>query len=678
MPVNHTHQSSIQDWLLRAIVRVAAYLNAVGGDDVIGHYGFLVPYLDTARKQFPEITSLVELDKAWQTAAKRWHVELAASPAYPINRLRSAGLADEHLSLLFLAALVEIDARFGTVYSVLHPFPDELRPTIGLLDDLIRFNRPGTLNSSWKFIRDLEQRGLVEIHHQEKPRAAQTVGLTAPVWDALSGEAVSSPHPSLVHRSREEWATLEELRGLLPGDLLGRLARVPLLVDRRLAQGVVVRGMRGSGRLRALGAVARSLDLDLLIIRRPEKKLLPQLCRLAGALAVLQNAMPIIDLELAPGETVKLPALAGYQGIMGVILGREGNVSGPQADGCVTLHAPAPGYTARKQQWSQVLEPGVNGTQTVIDQASRSYHLTLGAVERAGPLSRAYAALNQHAHVEISDVQEACRTLNQQSLENLATQIHTKGTWEDLVISDNTQAELANLLVRCRHRETVLANLGRGFAGATRGVRALFSGASGTGKTLAARIISTQLGLDLYRVDLSSVVSKYIGETERNLSRLFARAEELDIILLLDEGDSLLTTRTDVRNSNDRYANMETNYLLQRLEQYEGIILITTNTINRVDSAFQRRMDVLIEFAIPDARQRQSLWYLHMPEQHTVSEHFIRQVSLRCQLTGGQIRNAALHATVQAVEAGSPVDETFLAEGVHREYTKIGAASPLR
>jgi len=209
-------------------------------------------------------------------------------------------------------------------------------------------------------------------------------------------------------------------------------------------------------------------------------------------------------------------------------------------------------------------------------------------------------------------------------------------------------------------------------------VRALFSGASGTGKTLAARIVSTELGLDLYRVDLSSVVSKYIGETEQNLSQLFARAEEQDIILLLDEGDSLLTARTDVRSSNDRYANMETNYLLQRLEQYEGIILITTNAVNRVDNAFQRRMDMFIEFNLPDAKQRQSLWYLHIPEQHTVSEQFIRQVSLRCQLTGGQIRNAALHATVKAVESGAPVSDAFLAEGVHREYTKMGAASPLR
>jgi SpoVK/Ycf46/Vps4 family AAA+-type ATPase len=208
-------------------------------------------------------------------------------------------------------------------------------------------------------------------------------------------------------------------------------------------------------------------------------------------------------------------------------------------------------------------------------------------------------------------------------------------------------------------------------------VRALFAGASGTGKTLAARILAAELGLDLYRVDLASVVSKYIGETEKNLSRLFARAEEQDVILLLDEGDSLLTARTDVRSSNDRYANMETNYLLQRLEHYQGIFLVTTNTPGRIDSAFQRRMDVYIEFNPPNAAQRYDIWRLHCPAQHALEDGFMRTVAARCNLSGGQIRNAALHATVLAVDVGQPLSHAHLTEGIAREYRKMGAASPL-
>ncbi|HWW75842.1 MAG TPA: ATP-binding protein, partial [Pyrinomonadaceae bacterium] len=162
-----------------------------------------------------------------------------------------------------------------------------------------------------------------------------------------------------------------------------------------------------------------------------------------------------------------------------------------------------------------------------------------------------------------------------------------------MAAGQETLRELANLESRCRHRERLHANVGESLGAQLNcGVRALFSGPSGTGKTLAARLLASTLGMDLYRLDLSSVVNKYIGETEKSLNQIFARAEELDVILLLDEGDALLTQRTNVNSSNDRYANLETNFLLQRLETFEGIIVVTTNASERIDSAFQRRMDV--------------------------------------------------------------------------------------
>src|SRR5262249_40443285 len=149
---------------------------------------------------------------------------------------------------------------------------------------------------------------------------------------------------------------------------------------------------------------------------------------------------------------------------------------------------------------------------------------------------------------------------------------------------------------------------------------AMFSGPSGTGKTLAARVLASQLQMDLYRVDLAAVVNKYIGETERNLNEVLSRAEELDVILLLDEGDALMTRRTDVSNANDRYANLETNYLLQRLEVYEGIIIITTNAAQRIDSAFMRRLDVVVDFGKPDVEERRRLWLKHLPPQNQISD----------------------------------------------------------
>ncbi len=210
-----------------------------------------------------------------------------------------------------------------------------------------------------------------------------------------------------------------------------------------------------------------------------------------------------------------------------------------------------------------------------------------------------------------------------------------------------------------------------------RGVRALFSGPSGAGKTLAARALAGALQMDLYRVDLASVVNKYIGETEKNLNRIFTLAEELDIILLLDEGDSLMTRRTDVRGANDRYANLETNFLLQRLESYEGIILITTNAAQRIDQAFVRRLDVVVDFSLPEAEQRRRLWELHLPLDHQVDEMFLERAIQRCKLSGGQIRNTALHAGLLALREGRPVCAEELADALQREYRKAGHPYPL-
>src|SRR5690606_34793224 len=187
----------------------------------------------------------------------------------------------------------------------------------------------------------------------------------------------------------------------------------------------------------------------------------------------------------------------------------------------------------------------------------------------------------------------------------------------------------------CRHRERLLAHLGPAFgASANRGVRALFSGASGTGKTLAARILAAQLGMDLYRVDLAAVVNKYIGETEKNLHRVLSTAEALDVILLLDEGDALLGNRTEVRSSNDRYANLEANYLMPRLEHYQGILLITSNASENLDSAFQRRLDVVVPFMAPQAAERWHIWQLHLPADHRVDAHTLEEIATRCEMRG--------------------------------------------
>jgi SpoVK/Ycf46/Vps4 family AAA+-type ATPase len=243
------------------------------------------------------------------------------------------------------------------------------------------------------------------------------------------------------------------------------------------------------------------------------------------------------------------------------------------------------------------------------------------------------------------------------------------------VVGPGTESELRDLERRCRHRERLAASFDAGFPGGlNRGVRALLEGPSGTGKTLAARVIASQVGLDVFRVDLASVINKYIGETEKNLSRILSRAEDLDVILLLDEGDALLSRRTDIRSSNDRYANLETNYLLQRLETYDGICIVTTNLGAHIDPAFRRRMDVVARFHLPDPEQRLRLWRLHLPRDHVLESATIEEVALRHALSGGQVRNAALYAELSAIGRGGRVERADLLSAIELEHRKSGAS----
>jgi hypothetical protein len=397
---------------------------------------------------------------------------------------------------------------------------------------------------------------------------------------------------------------------------------------------------------------------------------------LLGPLASVSGAIPLLRCEPGPGEAVELPAIPGYSGPVALTLGPGGGVRGALAERALSLNLPQPDRATRRAFWVRAGAPLADDT---LDEVAGRFLLNGGHIHRAAPLAAAYAAADGRHGILPGDVRQATRALNRQELDTLAIALEPVGGWEALVVGETTAEELRGLELRCRAREALPQAAGSAFRNAlNRGVRAMFSGPSGTGKTLAARALAGALEMDLYRVDLAAVVNKYIGETERNLNQVLSRAEELDVVLLLDEGDALMTARTEVRNSNDRYANLETNYLLQRLEGYEGIVLVTTNASQRVDGAFQRRLDVTIEFAAPEADEREQIWALHLPAVHALDAELLREVALRCTLTGGQIRNAALHATLLALGAGAPLQPGHLDAALRREYRKAGALYPLR
>jgi SpoVK/Ycf46/Vps4 family AAA+-type ATPase len=264
-----------------------------------------------------------------------------------------------------------------------------------------------------------------------------------------------------------------------------------------------------------------------------------------------------------------------------------------------------------------------------------------------------------------------CRSLARPKLEDLAQRLVPCAGWEDLVLPDLQTQTLHQIASQVRHRMKVYETWG--FAAKGRrglGVSALFAGESGTGKTLAAEVLARDLGLDLYRIDLSAVVSKYIGETEKNLKRVFDAAEEGGVLLLFDEADALFGKRSDVKDSHDRYANIEVSYLLQRMEAYQGLAILTTNLKSAVDKAFQRRLRFTVSFPFPDAGQRAAIWSRIFPALTPTQDLDFAKLS-QLNVTGGSIRNIALNAAFLAAEAKSPVAMGHLAQAARLEAHKI-------
>jgi len=577
-------------------------------------------------------------------------------PGGSLARLQTAlGLSPGELTLLFATGLIEEDARFGALIDWAQPFAcGQHRPTLGLLTAWWREEHDcSTVRQGLERLRHL---GLIEVVNPEAPRLEWAFQPVAPIWDLLRGET-----PGRLGWARFRPAgELASLHELILAPEVARQARVlvPLIRSAEVAR-VLVRGPRHNGRHTLLGALAREAGRGTFEITASLK---PDDARwnLAGTLAVLLEAMPVITLDPGPGEVLEPPPISGYGGTVGLVLGKSGTVSECHDAAWIALDLPTPDLRARL--WD-------HATGGSSESAALAGHFRL----TAGNIVRAAAAAGVH-----DDIRGALRSLGA-PLEALAARVPCAGGWNDIAVPADVLSELRGLEVRCRNRERLRDHLGRA-AGIhwNCGVRALFNGPSGAGKTMAARLLASALGLELYRLDLSSVVNKYLGETEKNLENLLARAEELDVVLLIDEGDALLTARTGVQNANDRYANLETNFLLQRLESFEGIMIVTTNAVQRIDPAFQRRMDVVIEFRLPEASERWAVWQLHLPPKHGVDLRFLEEIAIRCPLSGGQIRNAVLHASTLALETGLPVGNPQLASAVQREYRKMGAVCPLK
>lgn len=646
------------------LVREAA-LRAGSVDNLLERQGFLVAYLNELAERGLEGGTLEQAAGWWREAVERW--ERSVPERLPLRELaRGAGCDYEALTLLVAAGMAGEDARLASLFE---GTAASGRPSAGLLTGWCVHLEAGAVRAR---IRQLRDCGLFHVPNADASFPNWQVEVPPVLWEAIRGEEAQLKVQWARLRGRDEIKPLASL--CLAERTRAEAECIAALLGAGELESIIVRGPYHNGRRTLVAALARECGKGLLEIWSERREPAPD-HSLIGPLAVLLDAKPAFVLEPAPGEIVALPQLTCGCGTFGVILGPRGGLAGLEERSAVVVELGMPDLSTRRKLWAQATcADGGNE----LDELAENFRMTSGNIWHAAARARSRALVQGQDKAILADVRAAARGLDHAALDVLATRIAAQGDWNDLVLDVETRRELWTLEARCKHRERLPHLIGGAAAQVNCGVRALLRGPSGTGKTLAARVLAAALGKDMYRIDLSAVVNKYIGETEKNLDRALGCAEELDVILLFDEGDALLARRTGVHSSNDRYANLETNFLLQRIESYEGILLITTNLAEQIDGAFQRRIDVVVDFRLPDAEERLALFGMHLPAGHRVGAALLEEIAHRCTLSGGQIRNAVLHASLVALaEDGTPCDH-HLEAAVQREYRKTGAVSPLR
>ncbi|HSL57155.1 MAG TPA: ATP-binding protein [Acidimicrobiales bacterium] len=548
----------------------------------------------------------------------RFHDALGADT--PLGRIAAhAALGPAEAEVLALAAAVELDPARQRLLGYVHDDVTSVRPTVHTLNQVFGADHPGvaTLAPDGR----LRRAALVAVD-QPGAWSSATVAVAPTVLWALVGDTSTDPALPAGHEIIE--------RAGAPG-------------AHRLT---VVAGPDRTRRLQA--ALAGTAATSFLVVDLPPDAD-------TWDAVVRQATVAGLGVILELGDTLPAEARRRVERADHLAWALSSRLDLPidelPRQPWTELHPDAP--EARPEEWREVL-----GTD---DRAG--HRLTADQLRLVGD---ARAAIGPG-----TDLDAAVRRLAAGRIDRLARRIRPRRTWDDLVVTPDRLAQLRELASRYRQRDVVYGDWGfRAVPSA--GLVALFSGPSGTGKTLTAEIIAGELGLDLYKLELSSVVSKYIGETEKHLEQLFDAAAAGNVVLFFDEADALFGKRSEVSDAHDRYANIETSYLLQRLESYDGFVVLATNFQKNIDNAFLRRIHVALEFPVPDERERRAIWAQSFPAAAPVADVDLDFLASHFELSGGSIRNAALNTAFLAAEAGTPITMETVMFGMKREYQKLG------
>ncbi|MFE3588947.1 ATP-binding protein [Streptomyces niveus] len=572
------------------------------------------------------------------------------------------------IEILLIALVPDLDDRFEAFYGYLNDDVTRRRPSIGLALGLCGSTPADHAARARLAARSpLRAGGLLLVEDLERPFLSRALRVPDRVTAHLLGD--DTPDPRLA----ELMAPWQAVRGVGdPAPLAAVLADGVRLAYLSEDQGGAGTALAASA-LTAAGLGVLGLDLARLAEDPAPADAIRALVREAR----LTNA----GLVCAPLDAVSrdhphlLRILTATQ-VPTILVGRTPWDASWSAAPPLLVHAPRVEPSVRGALWTEAYEQWSPAPLPPAIEADGLLAPFLLTPEQITGAARGAAQTARLAGGELTPdhVRRGARAQNAAGLDRLARRIEPTVTWRDLVLPPETHTQLRELTARARHRDRVLGEWGmRPGGGRGRGVSALFAGDSGTGKTMSAEVIASDLGLDLYTVDLATVIDKYVGETEKNLERIFTEAAGVNGVLLFDEADAIFGKRSDVKDAHDRYANVESAYLLQRMESFDGLAILSTNLRANLDDAFTRRLDLVIDFPIPDPTQRLLLWERCLgpllPRGADLDLPFCAE---NFELAGGNIRSIAITSAYLAADTSEPVTMTTLIHAIQREYQKLG------
>ncbi len=581
---------------------------------------------------------------------------------------RAFGLAPADVELLLVALAPDLDPRFERLYGYLHDDVSRRRASVGLALEL---GGRGTGGRGTGGVPDRDRLGplaplitgnLLLVEDPDRPSLTRSLRIPDRVTAHLLGDDAPDPvvDALLATTIAVEAPEVDAVaRGLEAGLPLVYLEERAGASGRSLACTALARSGRGAVAL-DLTRLAAADDPALIAAAASRE------ARLRGAGLVVGPVESLVERGAA--------AVRAFAELPGPVILVGGRAWDPvwSRESPLALDAPVPDVETRHELWIRSLNGDApEGFDPAV--ATIAFRLAPEQIDRAARAARR-TAMAAGRPMTAEDVSAGARAQNAAGLERLARRIVPSVGWEDLVLPPVVEQQLRELVARARHRERVVGEWRMGTKGARGlGITALFCGDSGVGKTMSAEVLAGDLGFDVYVIDLSTVVDKYIGETEKNLDRIFTEADRVNGVLLFDEADALFGKRSEVKDARDRYANVEVAYLLQRMERFDGMAILTTNLRSNVDEAFVRRLDAIVDFPMPEEEHRLKLWARNLgSDLPVVADIDVPFLARRFKISGGNIRNVCVTAAYLAAADDRPVGMADLVRATEREYRKLG------